>query len=81
MRSKIFRQVRQKIEVRLTPCRDFFGQHDGTIFKQGVRRKLCGVALNLFFTAYKLLFFTFAKLFDIISIIIQVILLRYYDEI
>ncbi len=44
LRSKIFRQVRQKIEVRLTPCRDFFGQTDGIIFKQGVRHELCGVA-------------------------------------
>ena len=44
MRSKIFRQVGQKIEVRLTPCRDFFGQTDGIIFKQGVRHELCGVA-------------------------------------
>ena len=24
----------------------FFGQADGTIFKQAVRRELCGVALN-----------------------------------
>ena len=50
MRSKILRQVVQKIEVRLTPCRDFFGQADGIIFKQGVRHELCGVA---FIVAYK----------------------------
>ena len=56
MRSKIFRQVGQKIEVRLTPCRDFLGQHDGTIFKQGVRRKLCGVAYKIS-KAIVLLFF------------------------
>ena len=35
LRSKIFRQVGQKSEVRLAPCRDFFGQADGIIFKQG----------------------------------------------
>ena len=44
LRSKILRQVVQKIEVRLTPCRDFFGHTDGIIFKQGVRHELCGVA-------------------------------------
>ena len=43
----IFRQVGQKIEVKLMPCRDFLGQADGIMFKQGVRRKLCGVAFML----------------------------------
>ena len=46
LRSKIFRQSVQIISIHTGVWVLIFGQSDGTIFKQGVRRELCGVALR-----------------------------------
>ena len=45
LRSKIFRQSVQIISTHTDVWVLIFGQSDETIFKQGVRRELCGVAL------------------------------------
>ena len=46
MRCQIFRQGGQIIGAHTDVWVLIFGQADGTICKQGVRRKLCGVALD-----------------------------------
>ncbi|MCR5484457.1 MAG: hypothetical protein K6F09_02570, partial [Clostridiales bacterium] len=46
LRSKIFRQAAQKDRRFAVANQEIFVQHDGTRFKQGVRRDLCGVALE-----------------------------------
>ena len=46
MRSKIFRQVVQKNRRLADARQEIFVQLDGIRFKQGVRRDLCGIALN-----------------------------------
>ena len=45
LRSKIFRQGVQKNRRLAGASQGIFVQADGTRFKQGVRRDLCGVAL------------------------------------
>ena len=47
LRSKIFRQSAQIIGVHTDVWMPIFGQSDGIIFKQGVHRELCGVALRI----------------------------------
>ena len=44
LRSQVFRQVGQIISAHTDVWVLIFGQADGTICKQGVRRELCGVA-------------------------------------
>ena len=51
LRSKIFRQDVQKNRRLAFASQEVFVQHDGTRFKQGVRRDLCGVALALLLCA------------------------------
>ncbi|MEE0855810.1 MAG: hypothetical protein U0L58_00735, partial [Ruminococcus sp.] len=46
LRSQIFRQNVQIISSHTDVWGLIFGQSDGIICKQGVRRELCGVALN-----------------------------------
>ncbi len=46
LRSQIFRQNVQIISVHTDVWILIFGQSDETIFKQGVRHELCGVALR-----------------------------------
>ena len=46
LRSQVFRQVGQIISAHTDVWVLIFGQADGTICKQGVRRELCGVAVN-----------------------------------
>ena len=46
LRSQIFRQNVQIISVHTDVWILIFGQSDGIICKQGVRRELCGVALK-----------------------------------
>jgi len=45
LRRKIFRQVVQINRGKAVALPRFFGQADGTRFKQAVRLELCGVAL------------------------------------
>ena len=46
LRSKIFRQAVQKFCRLAVVSQGIFVQHDENIFKQGVRRNLCGVDLK-----------------------------------
>ena len=48
LRSQVFRQVGQIISAHTDVWVLIFGQADGTICKQGVRRELCGVALTTY---------------------------------
>jgi len=52
LRSKIFRQLVQIISAHTDVLVLIFGQDDGIMFKQGVRRELCGVAFIYFFTNF-----------------------------
>ena len=46
LRSEIFRQVVQINRGKAVALPRFFGQADGTRFKQAVRLELCGVAFT-----------------------------------
>ena len=52
LRSKIFRQSVQIISMHTDVWMLIFGQSVGIIFKQGVHRELCGVALIIFKMIY-----------------------------
>ena len=52
LRSQIFRQNVQIISVHTDVWILIFGQSDGIICKQGVRRELCGVALSMLLIFY-----------------------------
>ena len=54
LRSQIFRQNVQIISVHTDVWILIFGQSDGIICKQGVRHELCGIALKLRVTDFKI---------------------------